>query len=307
MCDGQTAEPTRHGAPHDARRDVLTRRVRLLVAATITWNVAEAAVALTAGVRASSSALVGFGLDSVVEVSSAAALAWQFSARDPGVRQARERRALRVIALSFFALAAWVAADAVRTLTGSGEADPSRTGIVLAALSLLVMPLLSTAQRRAGRELHSASAVADSRQTMLCTYLSAVLLVGLVLNAALGWSWADPVAALVIAGLAVQEGRAAWRGEGCCAPGTTVGSTVGSTAGSTAGFTTPPATAAAQGSCCAAPGSGVAAPRRALTVKPLAAPGKTAGGAAGCADGCCDPAPLPGGGLVPPPGARRPR
>ncbi|MFF0667421.1 cation diffusion facilitator family transporter [Streptomyces tendae] len=204
--------------PAPARRDALARRIRFLVAATIAYNVIEAIVAITAGSIASSSALVGFGLDSVIEVSSAAAVAWQFSAREHDVREARERRALRIIAVSFFALAAFVSVDAIRSLVGSREAESSLTGIVLAAVSLAVMPFLSAAQRRAGRELGSASAVADSKQTLLCTYLSAVLLVGLVANAAFGWPWADPIAALVIAGVAVKEGREAWRGDGCCAP-----------------------------------------------------------------------------------------
>ncbi|MFF6914128.1 cation transporter [Streptomyces sp. NPDC012466] len=204
--------------PSPARRDALTRRIRLLVAGTIAYNVIEAIVAITAGTIASSTALIGFGLDSVIEVSSAAAVAWQFSPADHAVREAREQRTLRIIAISFFALAVYVAVDAVRALTGTGEAERSIPGIVLAALSLAIMPFLSAAQRRAGRELGSASAVADSKQTLLCTYLSAVLLVGLVLNATLGWSWADPLAALVIAGMAVKEGRDAWQGKGCCAP-----------------------------------------------------------------------------------------
>ncbi|WP_127356878.1 cation transporter [Actinacidiphila soli] len=199
------------------RREVLTRRIRLLVAATITYNVIEAVVAITAGTIASSTALVGFGLDSVIEVSSAAAVAWQFSAADHAVREAREKTALRIIALSFFALAAYVTVDSVRALTGTGEAGHSTPGIVLAAVSLAVMPFLSAAQRRAGRELGSASAVADSKQTLLCTYLSAVLLAGLLANTFLGWAWADPIAALVIAAVAVKEGREAWRGESCCA------------------------------------------------------------------------------------------
>lgn len=178
----------------------------------------EAVIAITAGTIVSSTALVGFGLDSVIEVSSAAAVAWQFSAREHEVREARERTALRSIALSFFALAVYVGVDSVRALTGTGEAGHSPTGIVLAAVSLAVMPFLSAAQRRAGRELGSASAVADSKQTLLCTYLSAVLLAGLLANMLLGWSWADPIAALVIAAVAVKEGRDAWRGESCCAP-----------------------------------------------------------------------------------------
>jgi divalent metal cation (Fe/Co/Zn/Cd) transporter len=198
-----------------ARRAVLTRRVRWVVAVTITWNVVEAVVALTAGHVASSTALVAFGLDSVVEVLSAAAVAWQFSAPDP---RARERVALRLIAVSFVGLALFVSVDAVRTLLGAAAPEHSPVGIVLAALSLAVMPFLSWFERRTGRELGSASAVADSQQTLLCTYLSAVLLVGLLLNATLGWTWADPVAALVIAAVALKEARGAWRGDACCAP-----------------------------------------------------------------------------------------
>jgi FtsH-binding integral membrane protein len=160
--------------------------------------------------------LIGFGLDSVIEVSSAAAVAWQFAGKDP---ERREKVALRIIAFSFFALAAYVSVDSIRTLLGVGsEAEHSSIGIVLAAVSLAIMPLLSWAERRAGRELGSLSAVADSKQTLLCTYLSAVLLVGLLLNSLFGWSWADPVAALVIAAIAVREGVNAWKGEACCAP-----------------------------------------------------------------------------------------
>lgn len=197
------------------RRAVLSRRIRFFVAATITYNIIEAVVALSAGTLASSSALIGFGLDSLIEVSSAAAVAWQFAGRNP---EAREKTALRFIAFSFFALAAFVAVDAVRALLGGSEAQTSIVGIVLAAVSLLVMPFLSWAQRRAGRELGSRSAVADSKQTLLCTYLSGVLLIGLLLNATLGWAWADPIAALVIAAVAVKEGFDAWRGDSCCAP-----------------------------------------------------------------------------------------
>jgi divalent metal cation (Fe/Co/Zn/Cd) transporter len=200
-------------APPGTRRATLQRRIRLLVAATITYNVIEAVVALAEGTRISSPALIGFGLDSVVEISSAAAVAWQFSASNP---ETREKTALRFIAFSFFALAAYVSVDAVLSLFGVGEARPSLIGIVLAAASLVVMPVLSLTQRRAGRELGSLSAVADSKQTLLCTYLSAILLVGLVLNSLWGWSWADPVAALGIAAIAVREGVNAWRGDPCC-------------------------------------------------------------------------------------------
>ncbi|ROP45558.1 cation transporter [Pseudokineococcus lusitanus] len=209
--------PTRPAAPvlNGARRAVLTRRVRWVVAITITWNVVEAVVAITAGRDASSTALVAFGLDSVVEVLSAAAVAWQFSAPDP---QARERVAMRLIAVSFVGLALFVSVDALRTLLGTAEPKHSTIGIALAALSLAVMPFLSWFERRTGRELGSASAVVDSKQTLLCTYLSAVLLVGLLLNSTLGWTWADPIAALVIAAVALKEAREAWRGDACCAP-----------------------------------------------------------------------------------------
>ncbi len=203
--------------PTPARSDALARRIRILVAATIAYNLVEAVVAITAGTLSSSAALIGFGLDSVVEVSSAAAVAWQFSAREHAARESREHTALRVTAWSFFALAAYVSVEAALALFGGGHAQHSLPGIVLAALSLIVMPILSATQRRAGRELGSASAVADSKQSLLCTYLSAVLLVGLLANATLGWSWADPVAALAIAAVAVREGRQAWRGESCCA------------------------------------------------------------------------------------------
>lgn len=181
------------------RRALLSRRIRIFVAITISYNVVEAIIALAEGTRVSSAALFGFGLDSVIEVSSAAAVAWQFSAPDP---TSREKAALRVIAFSFFGLAAYVSFDAIRSLFGLGEAQHTSVGILLAAVSLAIMPALSYGQRRAGRELGSLSAVADSKQTLLCTYLSAVLLVGLLLNSLLGWSWADPIAALVIAVIA---------------------------------------------------------------------------------------------------------
>ncbi|PFG43344.1 cation efflux family protein [Isoptericola jiangsuensis] len=208
------------GSPHasppaPARRAVLERRVRRVVAATIAYNVVEAVVAIAAGRAASSAALVAFGLDSVVEVLSAAAVAWQFAAPDP---RRRERAALRLVAVSFLGLALFVTVDAVRTLLGAAEPAHSTVGIVLAAVSTAVMPALSWVERRAGRELGSASAVADSKQTLLCAWLSVVLLVGLVLGPTLGWTWADPVAALVIAAFAVREGVEAWRGDACRTP-----------------------------------------------------------------------------------------
>jgi len=199
-----------------ARRRQLGRRAQLLAATSVAYNLVEAVIAITAGVVAGSVALVGFGLDSVVEVSSGLIILWQFRHRLP---ESRERRALRWMAVSFFALAAYVIVESVRALLGGHEPDASRVGIALAAASLMIMPFLSWAQRRTGRSLGSNAVVADSTQTLLCTYLSAVLLVGLVLNATLGWAWADPIAGLVIAGVAIHEGLQAWRGEGCaCGP-----------------------------------------------------------------------------------------
>jgi len=193
----------------------LRRRIRWIVAFTIAYNIVEGIIALIAGGVASSAALIGFGLDSFVEVLSAAAIAWQFSARDP---ETREKPALRIIAISFFALAAYVTVDAVLSLAGMREPEHSPVGIVLATVSLIVMPVVSWLERRAGRELGSASAVADSMQTLICAYLSAALLIGLLLNSLLEWAWADSVAALVIAGFAVKEGVEAWRGDACTVP-----------------------------------------------------------------------------------------
>lgn len=198
-----------------ARRAVLQRRIRWVVTATISYNVVEAVVALGAGRAASSAALIGFGLDSIVEVLSAAAVAWQFAAPHP---EAREKLAMRAIAVSLFGLALFVTVDSARTLIGGAEPNHSTVGIVLAAVSLAIMPGLSWFERRAGRELGSASAIADSKQTLICSYLSGVLLVGLVLNSTLGWWWADPLAAVVIAGFAVREGFEAWKGDACCTP-----------------------------------------------------------------------------------------
>ena len=202
----------------DRRR--LGRRAQWLAGASVTYNGVEAVIALAAGAAAGSAALIGFGLDSVVEVSSGLVILWQFRSRLP---ESREQQALRLIALSFFALAAYVTQDSLRALLSGAEPDASPVGIALAATSLVVMPWLSFAQRRTGRALHSSAVVADSSQTLLCSYLSAVLLGGLVLNATLGWGWADPVAGLVIAAVALKEGRDAWRGEGCCGPAAPAG------------------------------------------------------------------------------------
>ena len=198
----------------------LGRRAKLLARLSVAYNVIEGVIAIAAGVAAGSVALVGFGLDSAVEVSSGLIILWQFSHPMP---ESRERRALRLLAVSFFALAAYVGFESVRALLTGAEADHSPVGIGLAIASLIIMPFISYAQRRTGRALGSNAVYADGTQTLLCTYLSAVLLIGLMLNAILGWSWADPVAGLVIAAVAVREGLEAWAGEGCCAPTSTQG------------------------------------------------------------------------------------
>jgi divalent metal cation (Fe/Co/Zn/Cd) transporter len=200
--------------PDDRRR--LGRRAQLLAAASVSYNLLEAAVAVTAGAAAGSVALIGFGLDSLAEVGSGLVILWQF--RHP-VPESRERRALRLIGASFFALAAYVTIESLRSLLSASEPAASTAGIGLAGLSLLIMPVLSRAQRRTGRTLGSDSVVADSTQTLLCTYLSAVLLTGLLLNTLLGWGWADPAVGLVIAAVAAREGIVAWRGDNCgCTP-----------------------------------------------------------------------------------------
>lgn len=199
----------------DDRRAVLQRRVRFIVGFTIAYNVVEAVVAIAAGAAASSVALIGFGLDSVVEVLSAAAVAWQFTRREP---ERWERPTLRLIAVAFFALAAYVTVSAALTLTGLLEPEHSTVGLVLAGVSILVMPAASLLERATGRELGSATVVADSKQTMMCALLSVAVLLGLGLNSLLGWTWADSVAALVIAAFAVREGVEAWRGDTCATP-----------------------------------------------------------------------------------------
>ncbi|MEV5070706.1 cation transporter [Microbacterium sp. LMI12-1-1.1] len=194
------------------RRAVLQRRIRWIVTATIAYNLIEAIVAITAGSIASSGALIAFGLDSTIEVLSAAAVAWQFTRQDP---ERWEKPTLRVIAVAFFSLAIYVVITSLLTLLGRVEAQHTTLGIIITALSVIIMPFLSLAERRTGRELGSATAVADSKQTLICTYLSAAVLAGLLLNSLLGWWWADAIAGLVIAGFAIREGVEAWRGDAC--------------------------------------------------------------------------------------------
>ncbi len=227
-----TAHVTVTGAVGALERLRLGRRAQLLAGASVAYNLVEAGVAVTAGVVAGSVALVGFGLDSVVEVSSGLVILWQFRHALP---ESRERTALRLIAVSFFALAAYVGFESGRSLASAAKPEPAPVGIGLAIASLVVMPILSVAQRRTGRRLGSGAVVADGTQTLLCTYLSAVLLVGLVLNATLGWAWADPVAGLAIAGVALREGREAWRGEACCTPAPAAPASPGTEAGEACG------------------------------------------------------------------------
>ena len=187
----------------------LTRYARLLAYATIGWNVIEGVVAIAAGTVASSAALVGFGLDSFVEVFSGGVVLWRLR----GVDEERERTATSLIGVSFLMLAAYVTFESVRELLATTPPDTSTIGIVLAAVSLLVMPGLAIAKRRVGTQLGSRTVLADATETLLCAYLSLSLLVGLVLNALVGWWWADPVAALAIAALAAREGVEAVRGD----------------------------------------------------------------------------------------------
>lgn len=194
------------------RTEVLKRRIRFIVGFTIIYNLTEAVVALVAGREASSGALIGFGIDSAVEVTSALAVAWQFSRPDP---QRWEKPTLRVIALAFFGLALYVGTDAAIALRTGSHTEHSTIGIALTALSLIIMPIISYAERRAGEEIGSATAIADSKQTLMCCYLSAAVFLGLVLNSAFGWWWADAIAALVISGLAIREGIEAWHGDSC--------------------------------------------------------------------------------------------
>jgi divalent metal cation (Fe/Co/Zn/Cd) transporter len=202
------------------RRKRLVRRGLALSYATALYNSLEGLVAIGAGLVAGSVALVGFGVDSAIELSASAAAIWRLrSDRDAERRERSERRTLRVIGVLFLALALYVAADAARTLVYREAPRESVVGIVLAALSLVVMPLLARAKRRVAVALGSAALVAESRQTLICTYLSGILLAGLLLNAVAGWWWADPVAALAMVPFIAHEGREALRGRDACGDG----------------------------------------------------------------------------------------
>lgn len=199
-------------------RQYAIRRGRRLEYVTIVWNSLEALASIVAGVIAGSIALVGFGLDSVIETSSGAAMLWRLrhrNERDAESRERAERIALKVIGVSFLALGVYVALDAAHTIWKKEAPEHSIPGIVIATLSLIVMPLLARAKRRVAATLNSNALHADSRQTDLCAYLSAILLGGLLLNATLGWWWADPFAGLVMVPIIIREGVEALRGEKC--------------------------------------------------------------------------------------------
>jgi divalent metal cation (Fe/Co/Zn/Cd) transporter len=196
-------------------RAALERQARLLAWGGIAYHFAEFAVALAAGIAAGSIALIGFGADSLIEALAGFVVLWLFTGRRIGSHSA-ERRAQELIAASFFVLAAYVGIESVRSLLGGHEPDASWLGIGLAAFTTPTMPLLAAVKRRVGRRLNSAATVKEASQTQLCAYLSVALLLGLLANAVAGWWWADPAAALVIAGFAVHEGLDSWRGEGCC-------------------------------------------------------------------------------------------
>ena len=199
----------------DDERLRLQRRARQLAWGGIAWHVIEFAIALLAGIAAGSIALVAFGADSLIEALAGFVVLWLFT----GSRiesESAERRAQQLIAGSFFVLAAYVTVESVRTLVGGSHPNVSWVGIALAAFTAVTMPLLAAAKRRVGHRLNSSATVKEASQTQICAYLSVALLVGLLANALAGWWWADPLAALFIAGVAAREGRQAWRGQGCC-------------------------------------------------------------------------------------------
>jgi divalent metal cation (Fe/Co/Zn/Cd) transporter len=198
-----------------AERDRLIRRAKLLSWLSLLYMTAEGAVAITAALLASSVALLGFGLDSAIEGLASAIVIWRFSGTRRVSEQA-ERRAQRLVAITFFLLAPYVAQDSIRTLIAGDRAQISRLGIGLSLASILVMPLLGRAKRRLGERLSSGATVGEGTQNMLCAFMAAGVLLGLIANTAFGLWWIDPAIALAVAAVAVKEGREAWAGEGCC-------------------------------------------------------------------------------------------
>jgi divalent metal cation (Fe/Co/Zn/Cd) transporter len=202
-------------------RDRLVGQAKMLSWLSLAWMTVEGAVAITAAITAGSIALLGFGLDSVIEALASVIVIWRFTGRRRRSDEAEER-AQRLVAISFYLLAPYLAQDALRALIAGEHSSTSWVGIGLSISSLIVMPLLGRAKQRIGSQLDSAATAGEGTQNMLCAYLAAGVLAGLVLNAAFGVWWADPIIAIVIAGLAVKEGRETWRGDGCCAPAATL-------------------------------------------------------------------------------------
>jgi divalent metal cation (Fe/Co/Zn/Cd) transporter len=211
-----TSLPLARPAGRDPERERLVRQARVLAWLGISWHGIEATIAIAAGLIAGSIALVGFGADSLIESAAGFVLLWRFATRRSGSDRA-ERRAQRLIALTFYLLAGYIAVEAVRSLTGGEHPETSPVGIALAAFTVVTMPMLATAKARVSESLGSSATRAEGRQNMVCAYLSGALLIGLSANALGGWWWADPTTALVIAAVAVREGGEAWRGESCCA------------------------------------------------------------------------------------------
>jgi len=197
-------------------RTRLVRRARLLAWASLAWMTAEGAIAFAAGLAAGSIALVGFGIDSAIEGLASVIVIWRFwGAR--ALSDEAERRAQKMVAISFFLLAPYVAVEAIRSLAAGEQPQASWLGIGLTAASAVFMPLFGVAKRRVGAELGSAATAGEGTQNMLCAYLSLGVLAGLAANALAGWWWADPTAALAVAAVALREGLESWRGEACCA------------------------------------------------------------------------------------------
>jgi divalent metal cation (Fe/Co/Zn/Cd) transporter len=203
-----------HDVSSAADRDRLVRKVRRLSQLSIGWHLLEAAVAIAAGAVAGSIALTGFGADSLIEAGAGLVVIWLMSSRRAGSPDA-ERRAQQLIAASFALLAIYIAAQSARDLIGSQHPAISWPGIALAAITLLAMPPLAHAKRRVGEALGSHATTSEGRQNLLCAYLSAALLVGLLANALAGWWWADPAVAIAIGAVALREARSAWRGDSC--------------------------------------------------------------------------------------------
>jgi divalent metal cation (Fe/Co/Zn/Cd) transporter len=214
-----TPPPTasqQQGMLEPAERDQLIRRAKALSWLSLAYMTAEGAIGITAAILASSVALLGFGLDSAIEGLASIIVIWRFT----GTRRLSERaeqRAQRLVAITFFLLAPYIAQDAIRTLANGEHPRTSWLGIGLSISSIIVMPLLGKAKQRIGRRLDSGATAGEGTQNMLCAYLAAGVLTGLALNVAFGLWWADPAVALGIAALAINEGRQTWRGEGCCA------------------------------------------------------------------------------------------